>query len=72
MRQGKTPQQACELACRRVIAAATRRGTHPANVAFLALSPKGEVGAAATPGTNFSHAVGREGKVEVVKAKEVG
>ena len=48
MRGGKTPQEACELACKRVNAAAGRRGVHPAAVAFLALDPKGNVGAACT------------------------
>jgi isoaspartyl peptidase/L-asparaginase-like protein (Ntn-hydrolase superfamily) len=71
MRSGKTPQQAVEAACQRVIAAAARRGVHPASVAFLALSPKGDVGAAATPKTNFQYAIGRDGKVELHKAKEV-
>jgi isoaspartyl peptidase/L-asparaginase-like protein (Ntn-hydrolase superfamily) len=72
MRAGKTPQEACELAARRVNAAAVRRGVHPANCAFLALSPKGEVGAAATLKTNFEYAVNVGGKVELKKAKEIG
>jgi len=71
MRAGKTPQQACELGAKRVNAAAARRGVHPARVAFLALSPKGEVGAAATVGTNFQYAVGTGGKTEMRKAVEV-
>lgn len=71
MRAGKTPQQAVELACLRVNATAVRRGVHPARVAFLALSPKGEVGAAATLQTSFQYAVGRGGKVELLKAKEI-
>lgn len=71
MRAGKTPQEACELAAKRVNAAAVRRGKHPANCAFLALSPKGEVGAAATLKTNFEFAVGVGGKVEMRKAKEI-
>ena len=71
MRAGKTPQQACELAAKRINAAAARRGVHPANCAFLALSPKGEVGAAATLKTNFQFAVGAGGKVEMRKAVEV-
>ncbi len=71
MRAGKTPQQACELAAKRINAAAARRGVHPANCAFLALSPKGEVGAAATLKTNFQFAVGSGGKVEMRKAVEV-
>ncbi|MBY0513061.1 MAG: N4-(beta-N-acetylglucosaminyl)-L-asparaginase, partial [Gemmataceae bacterium] len=77
MRGGKGPQEACELACKRVNAAAVRRGVHPAQVAFLALDPKGNIGAACTSRTNFQYAVGRGGagggggKVELVKAKEV-
>lgn len=71
MRSGKSPQEACELACKRANAAAVRRGVHPAQVAFLALDPKGTVGAACTARTNFAYAVGRGGKVEMVKAKEV-
>ena len=72
MRGGKSPQQACELACQRVNATAMRRGVHPANVAFIALNPKGEVGAACTSRTNFRYAVGRGAKVELLQAKEIG
>lgn len=71
MRAGKSPQEACEAACRRVSAAAVRRGVHPGRVAFEALDPKGNVGAACTAGTNFKYAVGRGGKVEMRQAKEV-
>jgi isoaspartyl peptidase/L-asparaginase-like protein (Ntn-hydrolase superfamily) len=71
MRAGKSPQEATELAVKRVIAAAVRRGQHPASVAFLAQTPKGEVGAACTQGTNFQYAVARGEKVEMVKAKEL-
>jgi len=71
MRGGKSPQEACELACKRANAAAVRRGVHPASVAFLALDPKGGVGAACTARTNFRYAVGRGDKVEMVQAKEV-
>jgi isoaspartyl peptidase/L-asparaginase-like protein (Ntn-hydrolase superfamily) len=71
MRAGKSPQEACELACKRANAAAVRRGVHPAAVAFLALDPKGNVGAACTARTNFKYAVGRGDKVEMVQAKEV-
>ena len=42
MRAGKTPQEACEIACQRVNATAARRGVHPVNVAFLALDPEGQ------------------------------
>ncbi len=72
MRTGKTPQEACELAVRRVNAAAVRRGVHPARVAFLALDPRGRVGAACTERTNFDYAVGRGDKIELLKAKEIG
>jgi N4-(beta-N-acetylglucosaminyl)-L-asparaginase len=72
MRAGKSPQEACELAAKRVNAAAVRRGVHPANCAFLALSPKGDVGAACTLKTNFEYAVQVGGKVEMRKAKEIG
>jgi isoaspartyl peptidase/L-asparaginase-like protein (Ntn-hydrolase superfamily) len=71
MRAGKSPQEACELGCKRVNAAAVRRGVHPAAVAFLALSPKGEVGAACTSRTNFRYAVARGEKSEVLQAKEI-
>ena len=71
MRGGKSPQEACELACKRVNAAAVRRGVHPAQVAFLALDPKGNTGAACTSRTNFQYAVGKGGKVEMRQAKEV-
>jgi N4-(beta-N-acetylglucosaminyl)-L-asparaginase len=71
MRSGKSPQEGCELAIKRVIAAAIRRGQHPAQVAFLAMDPKGNVGAAATQGSNFQFAVARGEKVEMRKAKEL-
>ncbi len=72
MRAGKTPQEACELACKRANAAAGRRGVHPVRVAFLALDPKGNVGAACTEKTDFKYAVGRGDKVELLQAKEIG
>jgi isoaspartyl peptidase/L-asparaginase-like protein (Ntn-hydrolase superfamily) len=71
MRAGKSPQDACELAVQKVNAVAVRRGVHPASVAFLALDPKGRVGAACTAKTNFQYAVGRPGSVELLKAKEI-
>jgi len=70
MRSGKSAQEACELAARKVNAVAVRRGVHPARVAFLALDPKGNFGAACTAKTDFQFAVGRGGKVEMHKAKE--
>jgi isoaspartyl peptidase/L-asparaginase-like protein (Ntn-hydrolase superfamily) len=72
MRSGKTPQEACELAVRKVHAVAVRRGVHPAKVAFLALDPRGRFGAACTTRTGFKYAVGRKGKVELHDAKEIG
>ena len=72
MRAGKSPQEACELACKRANAAAGRRGVHPVQVAFLALDPKGNIGAACTEKTDFKYAVGRGTKVELLQAKEVG
>jgi N4-(beta-N-acetylglucosaminyl)-L-asparaginase len=72
IRGGKTPQEACELAVKKVNDVAVRRGVHPAQVAFLALDPKGRVGAACTMQTNFQYAVGRPGGVELLKAKEIG
>jgi isoaspartyl peptidase/L-asparaginase-like protein (Ntn-hydrolase superfamily) len=72
MRAGKHPQEACEQAVRRVNAAALRRGVHPARVAFLALDPKGRVGAACTSQTKFEYAVSRPGKTELLAAKEIG
>jgi N4-(beta-N-acetylglucosaminyl)-L-asparaginase len=71
MRAGKTPQEACELAVRKVNAVAVRRGVHPAHVAFLALDPRGRIGAACTERTNFQYAVARPGSMELLKAKEV-
>jgi isoaspartyl peptidase/L-asparaginase-like protein (Ntn-hydrolase superfamily) len=72
MRAGKSAQEACELAVKRVNATAVRRGVHPAKVAFLALDPKGQPGAACTEQTNFEYAVARGDKVELLKAKEIG
>ncbi len=72
MRAGKSPQEACELAVRKVNAVAVRRGVHPARVAFLALDPRGRVGAACTALTGFQYAVARPGSMELLKAKEIG
>src|SRR5579872_4071317 len=68
LRAGKSPQEACERTVRKLNAVAVRRGVHPARVAFLALDPRGRVGAACTTGTNFEYAVARPGSVEVLKA----
>src|SRR6185437_13948212 len=72
MRAGKSPQEACELTVRKVNAVAVRRGVHPARVAFLALDPRGRVGAACTEQTGFQYAVARPGSMELLKAKEIG
>jgi N4-(beta-N-acetylglucosaminyl)-L-asparaginase len=72
MRDGHSVQEACELAIRRVNKIATRRGVHPAMVAFLALDPHGRVGAACTERSNFQYAVARPGKAELLKAPEIG
>lgn len=72
MRSGKSPQEACEAAVRRINALAVRRGVHPARVAYLALDPQGRVGAACTKQTEFFYAVARPDKVEVLAAKEIG
>ncbi len=72
MRAGRGPQEACELAVRKINAVAVRRGVHPARVAFLALSPKEQIGAACTSQTNFEYAVARAGKTELLKAVEIG
>jgi N4-(beta-N-acetylglucosaminyl)-L-asparaginase len=71
LRAGKSPQEACEQAVRRINALAVRRGVHPASVAFLSLDPKGRVGAACTARTNFQYAVARAGKAELLKAPEI-
>ena len=41
-------------------------------VAFLALDAHGRVGAACTARTGFQYAVARPGKVELLKAREIG
>lgn len=69
MRAGRSAQEACEFAVRRVNQLAVRRGVHPAQVSFLALDAKGRPGAACTAGANFEYAVGRGSNVQLVKAK---
>jgi len=71
MRAGRSPQEACEAAVRKVNAVAVRRGVHPAQVAFLAMDAKARIGAAATTGTNFQYATGNGNKVELLKAREM-
>jgi isoaspartyl peptidase/L-asparaginase-like protein (Ntn-hydrolase superfamily) len=72
MRAGKSPQEACELAIRKVNAVAVRRGVHPEQVAFLALDLRGNIGAACTTRRPFEYAVARPGKIELIKAREIG
>jgi N4-(beta-N-acetylglucosaminyl)-L-asparaginase len=72
LRAGRSPQEACEAAVRRVNSVAVRRGVHPAQVAFLALDPKGRFGAAATTDTNFQYATSTGTKIELQKAREIG
>ena len=72
MRNGKSPQEACEAAVRKVNAVAVRRGVHPARVAFLSLDARGRIGAACTERTGFEYAVARPGSMELLKAKEIG
>src|SRR5438270_4042379 len=55
MRAGKSAQEACEAAVRKVNRVAVHRGVHPAKVAFLALDPRGQVGAACTAQTRFEY-----------------
>jgi isoaspartyl peptidase/L-asparaginase-like protein (Ntn-hydrolase superfamily) len=73
MRAGRSPQEACELAVRKVNSVAVRRGKHPEQVAFLALDAKGRVGAACTERANFQYAVARSGReAELLKARAIG
>jgi isoaspartyl peptidase/L-asparaginase-like protein (Ntn-hydrolase superfamily) len=72
MRAGATAQAACEAAVKRVNAVAARRGKKPAKLAFLALDAAGEPGACCTAGTNFPYAVARPGKLDLLKANQIG
>jgi N4-(beta-N-acetylglucosaminyl)-L-asparaginase len=71
MRAGRSPQEACEAAVRRLNELAVRRHTHPARVAFLALDVRGRTGAACTAQTNFQYAIGRGEQVELLRAREI-
>jgi N4-(beta-N-acetylglucosaminyl)-L-asparaginase len=71
MRAGRSPQEACEAAVRRVNELAVRRHTHPARVAFLALDTRGRSGAACTAQTNFQYAVSHGERVELLRAREI-
>jgi isoaspartyl peptidase/L-asparaginase-like protein (Ntn-hydrolase superfamily) len=72
MRMGRPAQEACELAVRKINQVAVRRGVHPASAAFVALDAKGRVGAACTERSRFQYAVARPGKIELLKAREIG
>src|SRR5262245_13482773 len=74
MRAGKSPQEACEIAVKRVNDTAVRRGVHPSAVAFLALAPDGHYGAACSAAQvpTFQFAVARGGKTELLTAKSLG
>jgi N4-(beta-N-acetylglucosaminyl)-L-asparaginase len=71
MRAGRSPQEACELAVRKINAVAVRRGVHPAQAAFLALDTQARTGAACTAQTNFQYAVGRGNRIDLLKAVEI-
>jgi isoaspartyl peptidase/L-asparaginase-like protein (Ntn-hydrolase superfamily) len=72
MRAGRGPQAACELVVGRVNALAQRRGEPPAHVAFMAMDTSGSIGCASTKGANFSCAVARPGKAELIRGREIG
>jgi isoaspartyl peptidase/L-asparaginase-like protein (Ntn-hydrolase superfamily) len=72
MRAGRSAQEACELAIRKVNQVAVHRGVHPQQVAFLALDMQGRIGAACTTPKDFEYAVARPGKVELLKARQIG
>jgi isoaspartyl peptidase/L-asparaginase-like protein (Ntn-hydrolase superfamily) len=71
MRAGRSPQEACEVAVRKINTVAARRGVHPAQAAFIALDTKGRTGAACTLRTNFQYAVGSGNRIELLKAAEI-
>jgi isoaspartyl peptidase/L-asparaginase-like protein (Ntn-hydrolase superfamily) len=71
MRSGRTPQEACEVAVRRINSVAVRRGVHPPQAAFLALDPQGRVGAASTFGYPFPYALSRNGQIEMREAQQI-
>ncbi|MSR31587.1 MAG: N4-(beta-N-acetylglucosaminyl)-L-asparaginase [Gemmataceae bacterium] len=71
MRQGKTPQEACETMIRKVNRLAARRGVHPARVSFLAMDKRGRVGGACSKGGKFVYAFGEPGKIELITAPEI-
>jgi hypothetical protein len=54
------------------VAFAARRGVQPAKLGFLALDANGVPGSCCTVGTNFQYAVARAGRVELLRATEIG
>ena len=71
MRAGRTPQEACEDAVRRINETAVRRGVHPARVAFIALDRQGRTGAACTEDTEFRYAVQTGAQPQLQQAREI-
>ncbi len=72
MRQGKTAQEACELAAKRHHITAKRRGKTPVSVAFIAIDREGSVGAAVTThSAQFQYAVTRGDQIEMFQGKVV-
>lgn len=70
LRSGRSAQAAAEAAVARINEVAARRKRPPAHIAFIALSPAGEVGAAATRGTGFEYAVARPEGISLTIAPE--
>lgn len=71
LRSGRSAQAAAEAAVARINEVAARRKRPPAHIAFIALSPAGEVGAAATRGTGFEYAVARPEGIRLTIAPEL-
>jgi isoaspartyl peptidase/L-asparaginase-like protein (Ntn-hydrolase superfamily) len=71
LRQGRTPQEACEAMISRVNAVAKRRGVRPPEIGVLALSPNGTIGAACTHETDFVYSIGHAGKVSLRKGAKI-
>ncbi|HEX3999349.1 MAG TPA: isoaspartyl peptidase/L-asparaginase [Pirellulales bacterium] len=71
LRQGRTPQEACEAMIARVNRIAARRGVRPAEIGVLALNSQGETGAACTRPTDFAYAFGRGSKVSVRRGVKI-
>ncbi len=66
MRQGRTPQQACETAIRRI---AKQKNAKDIQIGFLAISKNGEVGAYSLhPGFDFAQYAGKNNAMKDVKS----